>query len=518
MFETAELGRTMAKKDYEAKVETLRIDLLNLQQELRQCDFPVIVAMAGVDGAGKDGTVNLLNEWMDSRWIDNNAYIRHSDEEAERPKYWRYWRDLPAKGKVGIFLSSWYSSPLLDCVYENIDKAEYDEQLERIKTFEKTLADDGALILKFWMHLGKDAQKKRLKKLEKDELESWRVTKTHWKHWGLYDKFIDAAERLIMRTSKGHAPWSIVEGADPRYRAITVAEQIRDAIRSHIDKRKSEAQAAAQLKLKQSASEPEAPVDRDAPVQTVQHPTVLSMLDVSATVAKETYKTELKALQGRLNQLAHRASDLGVSTVLVFEGSDAAGKGGNIRRITAALDARSCKVLPFAAPNDEERAHHYLWRFWRHMSRAGRFTIFDRSWYGRVLVERVEGFAKEDEWRRAYAEINDFEDQIIDHGSVLLKFWIHIDPDEQLARFKAREVIPWKQWKLTDEDWRNREKWAQYEEAVHEMVEKTSTSIAPWTLIEGNDKKFARLKVLRTVCEALETRLKAFDSKKKKES
>ncbi len=510
MFETAELGRSIPKKEFEEQVESLRTELLAIQQDLRKCDFPVIIVMAGVDGAGKGATVNLLNEWMDSRWIDNNAYVRHSDEESERPRYWRYWRDLPAKGKIGIFLSSWYSSPFLDHVYDKIGKAEYDERLDRIKAFEKTLADDGALILKFWMHLGKDAQKKRLKKLEKNELQAWQVNESDWEHWRMYDKFIDSAERLIMRTSKGHAPWSIVEGADSRYRSLTVAQQIRDAIVRHAALRTSQKEALVQLAKKAQTSKktPEKKINKDAPVETLPYPTVLSRLDMSLTVEKETYKTELKSLQGRLSQLARKATERGVSTILVFEGSDAAGKGGNIRRIISALDARSYKVLPFAAPNDEERAHHYLWRFWRHMSRAGRLTIFDRSWYGRVLVERCEGFAREDEWRRAYGEIVDFEDQIVDHGTVLLKFWIHIDPDEQLARFKAREVTPWKQWKLTDEDWRNREKWAQYEEAVNDLVEKTSTSNAPWTLVEGNDKKYARLKVLRTVCDALEARLK----------
>jgi len=510
MFETAELGRSIPKKEFEEQVESLRTELLAIQQDLRKYDFPVIIVMAGVDGAGKGATVNLLNEWMDSRWIDNNAYVRHSDEESERPRYWRYWRDLPEKGKIGIFLSSWYSSPFLDHVYDKIGKAEYDERLDRIKAFEKTLADDGALILKFWMHLGKDAQKKRLKKLEKNELQAWRVNESDWEHWRMYDKFIDSAERLIMRTSKGHAPWSIVEGADIRYGSLTVAQQIRDAIVRHAAQRISQKEALVQLAKKNQGTKkaPEKKINKDAPVETLPYPTVLSRLDMSLTVEKEAYKTELKSLQGRLSQLARKAIERGVSTILVFEGSDAAGKGGNIRRITSALDARSYKVLPFAAPNDEERAHHYLWRFWRHMSRAGRLTIFDRSWYGRVLVERCEGFAREDEWRRAYGEIVDFEDQIVDHGTVLLKFWIHIDPDEQLARFKAREVTPWKQWKLTDEDWRNWEKWAQYEEAVNDLVEKTSTSNAPWTLVEGNDKKYARLKVLRTVCDALEARLK----------
>lgn len=313
-----------------------------------------------------------------------------------------------------------------------------------------------------------------------------------------------------MRTSKGHAPWSIVEGEDNKYASLTVAEQIRDAIQRHSAQRRStkEAQAAMAQQAKAGKKAVKKKIDKDAPVRELPYPTVLSCLDMSKTIEKEEYKKELKSLQGRLNKLARKAIDRGVSTVLVFEGSDAAGKGGAIRRITSTLDARSYKVLPFAAPNDEERAHHYLWRFWRHMSRAGRMTIFDRSWYGRVLVERCEGFAREEEWRRAYGEIVDFEDQIVDHGTVLVKIWIHISPEEQLARFKARELTPWKKWKLTDEDWRNREKWADYEEAVNDLVEKTSTTAAPWTLVEGNDKKYARIKVLRTVCDALEKRLK----------
>ncbi len=218
---------------------------------------------------------------------------------------------------------------------------------------------------------------------------------------------------------------------------------------------------------------------------------------------KTRYREKLARAQAKLNQLHRKALERGVSTVLVFEGPDAAGKGGAIRRLTAALDARHVQVIPIAAPTDEERAHHYLWRFWRHLSRAGRVTIFDRSWYGRVLVERVEGFASEEEWRRAYAEINDFEEQLIEHGTVLRKFWLHITKEEQLARFQAREKTPYKRWKLTDEDWRNRERWDDYAAAVNDMVEQTSTKKAPWVLVEGNDKRFARVKVATTVCEAM---------------
>ncbi|SUS04431.1 conserved hypothetical protein [uncultured Defluviicoccus sp.] len=525
MFRTAELGSSLSKEEFHEIEPVLRSDLLAVQHELRLSGkFPVIIVFAGVDGAGKSETVNLLNEWMDPRWLITRAYGQASDEMAERPEYWRYWRDLPARGRGGLFLSSWYSRPLLDRVYGRTSEAEYDEALDRIIAFEKCLADDGALILKFWMHLGRDAQKTRLKALQKDPLTRWRVTQTDWDHWHLYDTFVTAAERIIMRTSTHKSPWQIVEGVDKRYRSVTVGTAILDAVRTHIHeaelhkKLRTELAAAQQAcALMPMATNPAGDPAGDSggeltamgttatPMRTskVRRLTVLDRLDMTVACDKRSYRKKREEYQGKLNLSCRTAKKLGLSTILVFEGWDAAGKGGAVRRITEALDARDYQVIPIAAPTDEERAKHYLWRFWRHLSRAGRLTIFDRSWYGRVLVERVEGFAAEDEWKRAYAEINDFEDQLVHHGIVLCKFWIHITNEEQLSRFKARESTAYKQWKLTDEDWRNREQWSLYEEAVNDMVERTSTQQAPWTLVEGNDKLFTRIKVLSTVCEAL---------------
>jgi AMP-polyphosphate phosphotransferase len=512
MFEAAELGRTIEKDDYKKQVPILRTELLEVQRQLTPARFPLIVVFAGVDGAGKGETVNLLNAWMDPRWIVTRAYQEPSEEERERPEYWRYWRDLPARGRIGLFLSSWYSRPILDRVYGRIRTAEFDRQLTRIAAFERNLTDDGALILKFWMHLGKRAQKKRLRTLEKDPLTRWRVTKSQWQHWRMYDNFVAGAERALRRTSTVQAPWIIVEGVDEAYRSITVATTIRDAIRRALAETAGAhgeptlVSSAANRGRRKTASAPKSP--SPAAVETAQTakagPTILSSLDMSQAVSKKDFATELERYQGRLNLLSRKAQAKGVSTILVFEGWDAAGKGGAIRRITGALDARAYQVIPIAAPTDEERAHHYLWRFWRHLSRAGRLTIFDRSWYGRVLVERVEGFATEQEWRRAYSEIGEFEEQLVERGIVLVKYWVHISGDEQLRRFKEREKARYKQWKLTDEDWRNRAKWADYERAVNDMVEQTSTELAPWTLVEGNDKYFTRLKVLKTVCRSLE--------------
>ena len=496
MFRTAELQRKLPKEDYHQQVPHLRQELLMMQMELRDAGFPVIVVFAGVDGAGKSETVNKLHEWMDSRWLITRAFGDPSDEERDRPEYWRFWRELPPKGRIGLFLSSWYSLPILDQVYGHTHLAEFDERLERIKTFEQTLADDGALILKFWMHLSKDAQKDRLRKLEKNPLLHWQISKRDWRHWEMYDQFVAAAERTLMKTGTGLAPWKIVEGYDERYRSVAVAAAIRDAVRfrlAEVERAGGENGARAQAAASDGNALP--------PI------TVLSRLEMEKTLSKSDYSADLKRYQAKLNQLQRTARDRQVSTILVFEGWDAAGKGGSIRRITAALDARDYRVIQIAAPTDEEAAHNYLWRFWRHIPRAGRVTIYDRSWYGRVLVERVEGFARTRDWQRAYAEINDFEAQLAERGIVLLKFWLHITSEEQLRRFKEREQIAYKAWKLTDEDWRNRERWTEYELAVNDMVERTSTRQAPWTLIEANDKRYARVEVLKTLCERLEAAL-----------
>ncbi|HBR96733.1 MAG TPA: polyphosphate:AMP phosphotransferase [Gammaproteobacteria bacterium] len=511
MFEVAELGNKISSEEYDKEESRLREELLQLQQDLRLAKFPVIVVFAGVDGAGKGETVNRLSSWMDPRWLVTNAYSDPSDEESERPEFWRYWRDLPPKGQIGMFLSAWYSKPVVDHAWGRIGTPEFDEQLARIQGFEKELAADGALIIKFWMHLGKSQQKKRLKKLENDPHQAWRVTDNDWRNWKNYDGFIRTAERTILNTSSGENAWTIVEGEQSRYREITVARHIRDAVRQHLKTWDIEQKVVAEAlkKRAEEKQEKDSQIVDPKQVQIVPAPTrtILSTLDMTQQLERPDYKTQLKKQQSRLNRLYREAKARGISSMLVFEGWDAAGKGGAIRRLTAAMDSRDYRVLPFAAPTDEENAHHYLWRFWRHLSRAGKVSIFDRSWYGRVLVERIEGFARNHEWQRAYAEINSFEEQLVEHGIVLMKYWVHITPEEQLERFGEREKIPYKRWKLTDGDWRNRAQWGAYEMAVHEMIERTSTRNAPWTLVEGNNKYFARVKIIESYCKQLEKTL-----------
>ena len=496
MFEVAELGHALSKKEYKLRVPELRTELLTIQEQLKQADFPVLVLISGVDGAGKGETVNLLNEWLDPRYVRTHAFGPMSDEERERPHYWRFWRALPPHGRIGLYVGSWYSQPVAERVAGTLNEAELDASLLRIKTFEKELVDDGALVIKIWLHLSRAAQAARLKKLESNPATAWRVTKQDKKHLKHYNQFRSIAERTLRETSTGEAPWIIVEGTDPGYRGLTVGQHILERIRLRLQQREQQ-----RVSLPPSSSEA-------LPVLT-RPLTLLSHLDMNKRLGKKAYQEQLEKLQGRLHLLARAAHERKISSVIVLEGWDAGGKGGLIRRIIPALDARHYQIIPIAAPTDEERAHHYLWRFWRHIPRGGQITIYDRSWYGRVLVERVEGYARPEEWMRAYAEINDFEEQLSDHGTVVLKFWLHIDKDEQMVRFKAREKISYKQYKITEEDYRNREHWDEYEHAVNDMVERTSTEYAPWVLIEGNDKRFARIKALQEYCDRLEAALAA---------
>ena len=494
MFESAELGHKIDKATYDAEVPKLREALLEAQLDLAKlAKFPVIILIGGVDGAGRGETVNLLNEWMDPRFVQTHGMGEPSDEELDRPMMWRFWRALPPKGKIGVFLGSWYTWPILNRVMGVTKTADLDQSLERAKRLEKMLTDEGALVLKFWMHLSRDKQEKRLKVLEKDPKTRWRVTGRDWKHFKLYDKFRVVHESVIRHTSTAEAPWIIVEGYDPRYRGMTVGRVILDAIRKRLDE--------AGKKVTEVVHAP-------PPLPSIDQLDIIKTLDLSQKIDKKKFQLELEKYQGKLALLTRSEKFKDITVIAMFEGNDAAGKGGAIRRITGALDARYYNVVPIAAPTEEERAQPYLWRFWRHIPRRGRVTIFDRSWYGRVLVERVEGFCSKADWMRAYSEINDFEAQLVRHNIIVVKFWLTISKDEQLRRFKEREKIGFKRFKITEEDWRNRKKWGEYEHAVCDMVDRTSTEISPWTLVEANDKNFARIKILKTLCKRIETAMK----------
>jgi len=490
VFEAAELGQKISKEQWAEEAPGVREELLALQAELAEADFPVIILIGGVDGAGKSETVNLLLSWLDTRDVEIHAFDDASDRDRERPRFWRYWRALPPKGKIGILFNSWYSDPALDRVFKRIGPAKLDQELERINDFERMLVRDGGLILKFWLHISKEWQRKRLRTLDRNPDTAWRVTDHEWRFFRKYDEFRAVSEHSIRKTDTAAAPWHVVDGSNERYRHLTVAQTIRDALRERL---------ATWRAAGPRQQVPDLPTP--APVNLLRH------LDLSVTLPEDEYRTQLLKYQARLNRLTRQLREKDRSLTLVFEGPDAAGKGGAIRRVTAALDARIYRVISISAPTQEERAQHYLWRFWRHVPPHGRVTVYDRSWYGRVLVERLEGFATQLEWRRAYNEITLFEEQLVESGIVLGKFYLHVSEEAQLQRFKVREQVPYKHYKITAEDWRNRDKYHYYEAAACDMLERTSTEFAPWTLVEADDKRWARLKVLRVTCERLEEAL-----------
>jgi len=491
VFEAAEVGRIISKQEFEEREPQLRVDLINAQYDLQDAGFPVVILIGGDDRHGANEVLERLHEWMDARYMRTEVFERQTEEQAERPRFWRYWRVLPPRGRIGIYLGAWATRSIADHLDGKIGDKKLERRIAHVNRFERELIDDGALILKFWMHLPKKEFKKRLKKARKNPRKEWWADERDWQIYDVYDEAMPIVEQFLRATNG--VPWLAVEGTDPRHRDLTVAESIRDAI---VDRLKAESEPAMGGE----------PVSDSAPAKDSEG--ALARVDLSASLTREEYKKKLDRLQGQMARLSRKARNRGLSSVLVFEGWDAAGKGGVIRRITNAMEPRNYRIVPIAAPTDEEKARHYLWRFWRHLPRAGRMIVFDRSWCGRVLVERIEGFAQADEWGRSYDEIRDFEDQLVEHGMLLLKFWLHVDADEQLARFKAREQTPYKKYKITDEDYRNRERWDDYVAAVDEMVARTSTRQVPWHLLAANDKRHARIEALQTVVDAYKRALK----------
>jgi len=493
MFESAEIGHKIDKETYRREEPRLREALLDAQFDLHESRrFATLVVIGGFDGAGKGETVNLFNEWMDPRHILTQAFPEPSEDERERPAWWRYWQGLPPRGRIGIYFGAWHTSPIYRRVERRLSAAGLEQSIAETLRFERMLTDEGVLLLKLWFHLSRQQQRKRLKELQKDPATRWRVGDTEWEQYRRYDRYRRVSEHYLRQTSSAEAPWMVIEGANPEYRGLTAGRLLLAALRERLDTR-----PVTRLPDKTPPLLP--PIDRR---------NVIKALTLDQPMERRDYRRQLDKWQGRLN-LASRHPRFGaLSVVVVFEGNDAAGKGGAIRRVTHALDARCYRGVSIAAPTEEERDQPYLWRFWRQIPRRGRFALFDRSWYGRVLVERVEGYCTEADWMRAYSEINEFEHQLAAHHIVVVKFWLAISKEEQLKRFRAREKVAFKRFKITKDDWRNRAKWNAYEQAVCDMVERTSTNTAPWTLVEANNKHHARVKVLKTLTQAVEKALK----------
>lgn len=483
MFQYAESDPELPQEAFEEQEDTLRTQLVLQQyQLLKHADRTILLVIAGIDGAGKGSTINLLNEWLDPRHIRTMAFGPTTPEERRRPPMWRYWNALPAKGHIGIVFGSWYA-PLLARAYAgNLPAEDLAEAARHIRRFEDMLSAEGVQIIKLWYHLSREAQQKRCQALSANPDTAWRVSEVDRLVVSHYDSIQAGAEQVLRATQHANAPWHIIPSADDKHRIIATASHLLDMLNTPL--------AAA-----------------DPGVAPPPHPDVFQALDYNRTTNKAHYHATLPHWQGRLSRAARHPGFAQHTLVLVFEGDDAAGKGGAIRRLTHALDVRQYQIMPVSAPTDEERARPYLWRFWRSIPTLGRIAIFDRSWYGRVLVERVEGFVSPAAWERAYTEIMDFEHELVEHGAIVLKFWLAITQDEQLKRFKAREKSPFKSFKLTPDDWRNRERNADYRVAASEMLAHTSTTTAPWHVIATDDKRLARLSVLQHVVEALEAKL-----------
>jgi polyphosphate:AMP phosphotransferase len=485
-------GRRMPKKDYEARVPLLRAGLVQMQVELQHAPFPVLLVIAGDEASGKGDVVNILNGWLDPRGVETFAFHDPTDEERERPPMWRFWRALPPRGRMAIYAGDWHAEALREDPHSARELEHFDETLQRIAHFEGLLAAGGALIVKVWLHMDKAAQAARLHELEDDPDTAWRVSAANWAAHRSYGRRARLAARLRTATDRPGARWHVIDAADPRARNLAIGDLLLRSFNAHL-----RAQARLQVPVRPARVRPLRPAGLRR----------LHALALDQHLSEQEYEAKRDKWLGRLNRAVRAAAERARSIVWVFEGWDAAGKGGAIRRLTSAIDARDCRVIPIAKPTDEEKSHHYLWRFWRHVPRAGRVTIYDRSWYGRVQVERLEGFCRDEEWRRAFSELNDFEAQLTDHGIIVLKFWLHLSREEQLRRFRHREETAYKRHKINAEDWRNRRKWTAYETAVGDMLALTDRKNAPWHLVPADNKRFARLEILKISCKQIATAL-----------
>jgi AMP-polyphosphate phosphotransferase len=498
MIEKVDLTSKIDEKQYKLLMKDYEKKLASLQREIKDNDIPLILVFEGWGASGKGTIINRLILPLDPRGFRVYTTNYFTEEEYLRPFLWTFWVKTPERGRMAIFEKSWYRKVLSDRVDKGIKGEELSNAISDINTFERQLADDGSIILKFYLHISKKEQKKRFEKLQSNSSTKWRVTKEDLKHHQQYDAYVDVINEMLERTDSEHAPWTVLEANNIDYATIKLYVKIIETLEERLRKIKENTSTSDSL--------PSTAVESSSGFNVSN--SILSSIDLSKSLDKDQYHLKLQQYQKKIRDLEHEIYKRRIPVIIAYEGWDAAGKGGNIKRLTENLDPRGYAVIPISSPTPHELSHHYLWRFWKEVPKAGHITIFDRTWYGRVLVERIEGYCSDEEWKRAYKEINEMEKQFVNFGMVVVKFWLHISSDEQLQRFRTRQNTPEKQWKITDEDWRNREKWQQYEEAIDEMLVRTDTTYAPWTIIESNDKRYARIKALKTVIDALDERLK----------
>lgn len=482
MLDKIDMKKEVRKQDYDDRMAHLEIRMGELQRQCKEKKIPIMIVFEGFEASGKGTLINKMIQPLDPRGFKVYTMEKETEADTMHPYFWRYFTKTPAKGRIHIFDRSWYQG-----IEKGIITA------EEVRQFERQFTDDGMVVIKFFLAITQKEQKKRMDNLKKNASTKWRVNEEDYRKNKDYDKYLKKYDDMLIQTDTSNAPWTVVEATEKKYAICKILTTVVNRL---------EAAVSAQKKVSGNAG---SVTEEDS--EDLQNG-VLQGIDLSLTLEPEEYKKKRKDLQKRMEILHNKMYLQRVPVILAFEGWDAGGKGGAIKRITQCIDPRGYEVVPIASPNDIEKAHHYLWRFWGKFPKDGHMAIFDRTWYGRVLVERVEGFATEEEWKRAYSEINNMEAHLVKSGAVVLKFWMHIDKEEQEKRFKQRQETPEKQWKITDEDWRNREKWEEYEKAIDEMVVRTSTGDAPWHIIEANSKLYARIKVLEIVVEALEKVLK----------
>jgi polyphosphate:AMP phosphotransferase len=485
-------GRGLTKLEYQHELPKLQDRLLDAQFELRKSRArAVAVIVTGIPGAGRSEVVNELLGWLDPKFVTVYGFGEPNEVEVQRPPLWRFWRIMPPRGRIAILHAGWYEDLLRDSLTDE-DRADetVKREVERIRALERSLVADGVAVVKVHLHIGPELQRRRLRKLRADKLTHWRVT--HEDLWQArhYHRVERVVEQCLEATEQPSAPWHLVDGTDRQHRALEVGRVLLAGIEGRIGR---------------------APTGKVLPpAATVRRRAARVKLQSThrgPRVAEEDYDRELEALQGRLALLSRKRRFARHAVVVAFEGMDAGGKGGAIRRIAAALDARQYRVVPISAPSEEELARPYLWRFWFQLPPRGNYTIFDRSWYGRVLVERVRGLAPKRDWQRAYGEINEFERQLTEHRVIVAKFWMSVSPAEQLARFRERDRNPLKRFKVDPEDWANRKQWDAYQRAARDMLALTSTPHAPWFIVPADDKRHARLTVLARLCDRIESAL-----------
>ncbi|MCL2362352.1 MAG: polyphosphate:AMP phosphotransferase [Defluviitaleaceae bacterium] len=493
MLSNVDLQLSMEPKEYKTALKELESTLSNLQQALRETEVPVIIVFEGWGASGKGTSIARVVNALDPRYFDARTTGKINEEKLMRPFLWSFWTYLPPKGQIVILDKSWHRL-IMPNVRDNwgINAKETEGFYNDVKAFERQLTDDGALIIKFFLHISKKEQKRRFKTLEAHPTTAWRVKPHDWVQNKQYDHNLSLFENMLEQTQTEANPWHIIEAEDRKYAAVKIIRTIISSIKTRLGLNGANINLPAPPK----------------PPEKISFPRILKDISPKQHIDCDQYKEELAHYQHRMHMLGNKLYSRRRSAIILYEGWDAAGKGGNIKRLTNELDPRCYAVVPIGPPRPQELARHYLWRFLVKTPKDGHITIFDRSWYGRVLVERIDELTPEHIWRRAYNEINEMEQHLVNHGVVLLKFWLHIDKDEQLRRFNDRVNDPNKQHKITEADWRNRENWDKYEEAADEMLHKTNHPHAPWIIVESNNKKFARVKVLKTVTDALDDALR----------